>query len=457
MKTHDVLNWIKEIHRQLDEKTQSSEGIVPIEQLREKLDLEVNREASKQEQLMSFINAYIRYSAPTSSKRFMNQLWSSTEPESLIGEHLSAALNTSMYTYEVAPVATLLEQSLVDYLSNKIWKQNCEGVMTSGGTASNMQALLTARNFKVKSSKGEGLQSLHHPLYVIASKEAHYSVKRSLNILGLGEDQLIEVEVNSSGQMTAEGVESAIEQVKAKSGQVLAVVATAGTTVRGAFDDLKGIGKLCEAQNVWFHVDGAYGASVILSESHSELVHGIEHADSVSWDFHKMLGLHLPAAFLFMKQKGQLAGALASGNDGYLFHDEDTMDLGKKSLQCGRRADVVKLWLSWKAKGEIGFQERIDSMFASARGLAELIEQNPKLELLETPQSINVCFRYRSEDGERYEHVIRETLKEQGSLIVNFSKNEEGPFFRVAVTRPDIDQNDWKDFLSQIIKQGEQL
>ena len=322
--------------------------------------------------------------------------------------------------------------------------------MTSGGTASNLQALMIARNERLQESKEHGLSGGVKKPYILASKEAHYSIKRACNILGLGHAGLIEVEADSDGRMMGSAVESAIAEVEKLAGHVVAVVATAGTTVKGAFDDILGIGEVCKRQKVWFHVDGAYGASVLLSESHRDLMQGGSLADSVSWDFHKMLGLHLPAAFVFVRKKGLLKKSLASGNDDYLFHDEDDLDLGPKSLQCGRRADVVKLWLSWMAQGERGFSERIDGLFNAASVMRDLIEKDHNFVLVAKPQSINVCFRYNSPDGIRHEKSIRTRMLEEGSAILNYSEDSQGPFFRLAITRPDLTTSDLRGLLDLI-------
>lgn len=396
------------------------------------------------EGLREFLSSYLEQSINTNHPGFMNQLWSQTETESVMAEWVTAMTNTSMYTYEVAPLATEMELALVRKLTALLWGHEGEGVMTSGGTASNLQALLTARNVRLDQSKTKGL--VNQELYVLASEEAHYSVKRSLNILGLGSDHLIEIEAKTSGEMDIDDLELQIRNLQNQKKQILAIVATAGTTVKGAYDPIRPIADLCSSSNIWLHVDGAYGASVALSAQHNELLEGIVRADSVAWDFHKMLGLNLPCAFLFMKEKGLLKRALSSGNDDYLFHDEDNIDLGPMSLQCGRRADVIKLFATWVSKGDEGFSQRINQLFDLSRYAALKIKESSKLQLVTEPQSINVCCRV--EGGK--EVFVREHLKNTNQYLVNYASDKEGPFLRLVFSNPYWKHEDVDRFILSI-------
>lgn len=415
----------------------------------EKFPLEVRQQGATAEEMSQTIQEYLKYSVNTSHPAYANQLWSKVESMSVLGELLASVTNTSMYTYEVAPVATLMEKEMMSYLSELIWSSEGGGVMTSGGTASNLQALLTARQIKVPQSKSQGVHGEN--LVVLAADNAHYSIKRAVNLLGLGHDNLVEVKTNDLGQMTAQAVETAVASVRHAGKNPYCLVSTAGTTVHGAFDDLSALGELCAKEKLWFHVDGAYGASVLLSNKHRALMKGVQLADSLSWDFHKMLGLNLPCAFLFTKVKGQLRKALSTGNDDYLFHDEDSIDLGVSSLQCGRRNDILKLWLCWMEQGHEGFANRVERLFDLSQELAELVKNTPDFELLLTPESINVCFRFQTENtNERLESEIRSRLLKQRQWMVNFSQDERGPFFRFAVTNPELTADHFKDLLQQI-------
>ena len=247
-------------------------GLTP-EQLKSQLGLALPSRPQTAAEIEKFVDDYLSHAVNTSHPLYCNQLWSQTHSISAIGEFISALSNTSMYTYEVAPVATLLEREMVAYLSKLIWPQDSapEGLMTSGGSASNLQALLCARNKKFPESKEEGLHTRSKATILVA-KNAHYSLKRAANILGIGHQGLVEVPVNDSGQMCANALEEALAQL---TGTPFAVVSTAGTTVEGSYDNFQKLGDICSKHGLWFHIDGAYGASVLLSKKHQDLMKGV--------------------------------------------------------------------------------------------------------------------------------------------------------------------------------------
>ena len=163
-----------------------------------------------------------------------------------------------------------------------------------------------------------------------------------------------------------------------------------------------------------------------IEPKHKMLFEGLEHADSLSWDFHKAMGLHLSCAFLLTQHKNVLNNALKAGNDEYLFHEDqqDFSDLGQISLQCGRRVDILKLWVTWLSRGQIGMEKGSINFFESAQHLSQLIKKLPQLQLLVEPQSTNVCFRYIGKTkpvNVRLEAEIRNLLMLKGMGYINYS------------------------------------
>ncbi len=423
-------------------------NFLPPDELSKLIDLSLKNEGAPRQDFQKFLSNYIEYSVNTNHDMYLNQLWSRTQETSVLGELLSSLTNTSMYTYEAAPVATLLERKMLDYLTKMIWEEVCDGIMTSGGTASNLQALLAARNSQLESVKNKGLRALKKNPVILTADNCHYSIKRTANILGLGQEQLVEVETNNDGVMTVEALKKTLRDLDSREFYPFCIVSTAGSTVEGSFDDIESIGKICKEKQIWFHVDAAYGGSALLSDKHKKLMNGIELADSVTWDFHKMLGLNLPCAFLLTKEKGVLQKTLSSDNDSYLFHDVENYNLGVSSLQCGRRNDILKLWLTWLRFGSNSFEKRVNRLFEQSIYFTELIQKSQKFNLIKKPHSINVCFRYASEDGSRKEEEIRTELLKTGKLMVNYSKDKDGHFFRIAFTNPDLENQ----HLDQVLK-----
>ncbi len=442
-------------------KGRSQQGLQPYveEPFFEEL-FEINEDfgsAKSYEKVNSFVVNYLKHSINTHDPKFSNQLWSKTENTSIIGEILTAFTNTSMYTYEVAPIATLLEHKMVKYLSGLIWPEGGEGLMTSGGAASNLQALFLARAKAIPSSKSRGLTHLDTRPVILVANNAHYSIGRSALVLGVGSEQIIEVATDLNGQMNLQDLESQMNLIQSdKHLNLIAVISTAGTTVEGSYDNLKFIGQLCKEHGVWLHIDGAYGASVLLADNHSFLMKGVEHADSVSWDFHKMMGLNLPAAFLFTKHRGFLRESMNLNDDSYLFHGGKNLDLGPLSLQCGRRVDILKLWISWLVNGKTGFADRIDKLFETTKLFSSMIDSDPDFKLLYSPQSINICFRF-TEREKLTEEKVRNHMKQDGSALLNYSTDKDGSFFRFVSSRADLDKSYFESLLQNMKAAKNQL
>jgi glutamate/tyrosine decarboxylase-like PLP-dependent enzyme len=163
----------------------------------------------------------------------------------------------------------------------------------------------------------------------------------------------------------------------------------------GAYDPIDEMAEICQKHNIWLHADGSFGGSLILSEKHRHMMKGLEKTDSFAWNPHKLMNIPLICSVILVKQKGTLQYNLTDLNTDYIFHDIDEIeDLGKKSIQCGRRVDAVKLWFAWKYFGLEGYQQRIDNLMEMAAYAEKLVHENPRLELMAPRQSFAICFRY---------------------------------------------------------------
>jgi L-2,4-diaminobutyrate decarboxylase len=178
---------------------------------------------------------------------------------------------------------------------------------------------------------------------------------------------------------------------------VMAVVATAGQTATGAFDDIDTIGQMCEARGIWLHIDGAHGATALLSDRHRHRVRGIERARSIAWDPHKMMLLPLPAGMLLVRNERDLQAAF-SQRAPYLFQGDGgtarVRDQGVRSFQCSRRADVLKLWVVLQRLGRRGLAALHDHLCDLAVAVSSELLKHPEFEVLHAPESNILCFRY---------------------------------------------------------------
>jgi L-2,4-diaminobutyrate decarboxylase len=309
-------------------------------------------------------------------------------------EALTAALNQSAAVWEMSPVGTAIETQVVRWLCDLAGMGPAAGgTFTSGGTEATFAGLLAARHAALPDAWRRGVGA--DPPVVVCGEHAHYAVARAVGELGLGTDR--SVVVPSRGfRMDVGALERALDELATRGRSVMAVVATAGTTATGSFDDLEAIGRLCEARGVWLHVDGAHGASALFSPAHRARVAGLHRARSIAWDPHKMMLMPLTASVVLVREERDLQAAF-SQQAPYLFHAGDggrPWDQGLRSFACSRRVDALKVWVALQRHGASGFGALYDHLCATAQALHDAIGERPDFEALHAPESNILCFRF---------------------------------------------------------------
>lgn len=380
----------------------------------------------------------------TTTRRFYNQLFSGRDDFGSIGEILAAFLNSSMYTFKAAGPQVVLERELIGHMGRRIGYPAADGTFVPGGSMANLAAMLLARNRAVPEARNGGLDGSKLVFY--ASACCHYSVPKAAGILGIGRDRLHRVAVDERGRMLPGELRTTIEADLASGLRPFLVIATAGTTVRGAYDPLGPVADLCQEFGLWFHVDGAMGGSALMSETHRALLDGSGRSDSFGWDAHKLLGVPLSCSAILVRERGALFESL-SEQASYLFqNDTDEYDVGQISLQCGRRNDALKLWAAWQHHGDRGFGQRIDRLFGLTRYAEAIVRRDPELKLSCPVESITVCFEvlgYRSE-------ALCETLRRRGEALVGFSVVGGRKVIRLAITNGAMDETDIDEFFTML-------
>lgn len=403
------------------------------------------------ESLWLMVDAYLSHSVKTAHPQYFNQLWAGQSAPALIGSVIESLANTSMYTYEVAPAATLIETEVLERFKKVFGFSNGEAQVTTGGSNSNYIALLLALHKRFPELKLHGLQGLPK-VSVFVSEDAHYSMDKAMLMSGLGLNSLIRVPVDNTGRMQIGALRTQLEQTVAEGRVPVSIVGTAGTTVRGAFDDFSSIASLAKMHGCWFHIDGAWGGAVAFSQRERQRLEGSQHADSLSWDGHKMLGVPLMCGVLFVQQPGHFDNVCNLGDTSYIFHQgAERQDLGPYSLQCGRRVDMFKMWLEYVFYGENGFEERIDK-FMSLAALAEArIHAEPGLELQSHRWINNICFRSLPDsniDISVFNKRIREKLYQSGDALVNIAYINDELTVRLIIANKDVTESDIHDFFN---------
>lgn len=375
----------------------------------------------------------IMAATPSSSHpRFVNQLFGGRIPEAVAADALALLANSSMYTYKAAGAQVIVESAVLARLLAAAEMPGGEGSFTPGGSAANLAALLLARTRAFPQIRDEGADGLRATVYT--SAESHYSIRKNAGILGLGRNQVRMVPVLADGRMDLDALSASMAADEAAGYVPLAVNATAGTTVRGAFDDIRGVAGVASRYGAWLHVDGALGASLLLSPTWRARLDGIELADSLAWNPHKMMGVALQTSVLLVRQRGSLAASLDE-TAGYLFQAHgDHYNPGHASLQCGRRNDAFRLWSAWCRLGDRGWADRIDAQMALAQEAARMIAEDPLLELLEPPPSVNVCFNLRGVAPE----TVCTRLNEKGTLKIGYGQVGERTGIRLVCVNPAL-------------------
>ena len=283
----------------------------------------------------------LEYSVNSSSPRFFNQLSQRVDPVAVAGEWIAATTNTNAMTYEIAPVVTLMERAVIARFAAAVGPRFAaahDGLFVPGSSIGNLYALLLARDRAAPSLRQTGAAGGPR-LVAFVSSDAHFSFAKGAAVLGLGLDNLVRVATDARGRMDVGALRDAVAAARAAGGVPFFVGATAGSTVLGAFDDLKAIRAVCDAERMWLHADAAWGGAALFSPTHRALLDGVDAADSVACSLHKMLGVALQAAVFVARA----AGALDSNkyDASYLYQRDKlhaSMDLGDRSIQVAAAA-----------------------------------------------------------------------------------------------------------------------
>ncbi|XP_046489258.2 cysteine sulfinic acid decarboxylase isoform X2 [Neodiprion pinetum] len=450
------------------------------EGLKNELSVDLGEDGTSHDELDKVLRQIARYSVKTSHPNFHNQLYGGVDSYGLAGAWLTEALNSSQYTFEVAPVFTLLECEVLRValaLFGYPKHPEGDGILCPGGSIANMYGMVLARYKRLPEVKTKGLSG-SPPLACFTSQAAHYSIKKGAHWLGLGTESVYQIKTDDKDRMLPGELKKAIEQARKDGRLPFFVNATVGTTVLGAIDPLNEIAEICKAENVWLHVDACLGGTLVLSGERRDRLIGVEMSDSVSWNPHKLLGAPLQCSLFLVKGEGSLHKANSAAAN-YLFQQDKfydvSWDTGDKSVQCGRKVDALKLWLMWKAKGTNGLRRAVDHAVAAARYFQNQIAARRGFRLvIPEAECSSVCFWYippsmrgLEETDEWREKLykvapkIKERMVMDGSLMLGYtplSHKGLGNFFRMVVTcSPEAKESSMNFVIQQIEKFGQDL
>jgi len=311
---------------------------------------------------------------------------------SVLGDWVAAALNNNMLSVEMSPILSRLEVGTMGALAQLFGLgERAGGVLASGGTLANLQALTVARNHCL-GVMDTGLAGLAQRPVIVASALAHSSIRKAAMVLGLGTAGLVSIPADAQGKLDLPALEDYLHQAPALGQRPFALVATAGTTVTGNIDPLPALSDIAQGHGLWFHVDAAYGGAMMFSARHRPRLAGIERADSVTFNPQKWLYVTKTCATVMFRDMGLLNRQFRVSAP-YMDSDTDLPNLGEISLQGTRPADILKLWLSLRHLGQRQYGELVDASYALTAHFVAEVQQRPYLELATPPEMNLVCFR----------------------------------------------------------------
>jgi L-2,4-diaminobutyrate decarboxylase len=379
-------------------------------------------------------------------------------PAAALAGLLSSFLNNGMAVYEMGAAATAIEKIVIDTFNQVIgYGTTADGYLTSGGTLANLTALLAAR--KAKAPEDVWQEGHGKALAVMVSEEAHYCIDRAARIMGLGAKGIIKIPVNSNYHMRTELLDHYYQIAEHEGLQVIAVIGSACSTSTGTYDDLEAIASFCEAKGLWFHVDGAHGGAAAFSQQYKHLVKGMERADSVAIDCHKMLMTPALATALLFKET-QHSYTTFSQKAQYLWsqaEDNEWHNLAKRTFECTKLMMSIKFFTLLKMYGLPLFDANVTSLYNLARSFAQLIKNDTRFELALEPVSNIVCFRYVFPGADELQHNkmngrIRESLLEQGDFYIVQTTLHNTVYLRTTLMNPFTTESHLSNLLATIVQ-----
>ncbi|MEB3335471.1 MAG: pyridoxal-dependent decarboxylase [Cyanobacteriota bacterium] len=330
---------------------------------------------------------------------------------SVVADMVAAGLNNNLLADELSPSLRRLERSLCALIAERLGlPPGAGGVPASGGSLSNLMALVTARQQRCPEAGREAV--------VVCSADAHVSLDKAVRVMGLPPEALHRLPVDQEGRLQPEVLEGHVMTLRRQGVPVIAVVATAGTTVRGAVDPLPAVARICGEHGLWLHVDGAIGAAFALVPRHRALVPGLGAADSITFNPQKVIGITKTSSLLLMADPSNLQAAFATGLP-YMEPSWGGGHGGEEGLQGTRPAEILKLWLGLRQLGWGGVEALLGAALDRQRQLLSLLASQPRLELRGGPLHL-LAFRPGHLDPQasaRWSETTRQRLLEHRLML----------------------------------------
>lgn len=403
------------------------------------------------ERLADFLKHYLGAATRLHHPAYMAHQVAVPHPTAAVAALIDAYTNNAMAIYEMGPAAATIELAVLNWMLGKVgWHaapvpgagsdatDHGAGVLTHGGSLANLTALLAARARIAPAAWQEGTPA---NLVIIAPPACHYSIARAAAILGLGQRALRPAPIDHEERLDPSRLGALIDDIRAGGQEVLCVVANACATASGLYDPLRPTAQLCRDRGVWLHVDGAHGASALLSERHRVLLDGVALADSLLWDAHKMLRTPTLCAALLVRDHRHLDQAFHE-QASYLFHDKDQpgLDFIHRTVECTKAGLGLKAFFALAAQGEQAMAAFIDRQTDLATQAAAFLRAQPDIAVAVEPESNIVCFRLGDDDA--HQLALRKALIAAGRHYISTTEYQGRRWLRLALMNPATELSD---------------
>ncbi|MER5911601.1 lysine decarboxylase DesA [Streptomyces sp. NPDC001982] len=410
-------------------------------------------------------DVYLRDAVYFHHPRYLAHLNCPVVIPAVLGEAVLSAVNSSLDTWDQSAGGTLIERKLVDWTAARIGLgPAADGVFTSGGTQSNLQALLLAREEAKPGREGREYPASLAKLRIFASEVSHFSVKKSAKLLGLSPDSVVSIPVDHDKRMQTVALAHELERCRRDGLIPMAVVATAGTTDFGSIDPLPEISELCTQHGVWLHVDAAYGCGLLASLKYRDRIAGIDRADSITVDYHKSFFQPVSSSAVLVRDASTLRHATYHAE--YLnprrMVQERIPNQVDKSLQTTRRFDALKLWMTLRTMGADGIGELFDEVCDLAREGWQLLAADPRFDVVVEPSLSTLVFRYipaavtDPAEIDRANLYARKVLFASGDAVVAGTKVSGRHYLKFTLLNPETTTEDIAAVLGLIAGHAEQ-
>ncbi|GHH86969.1 amino acid decarboxylase [Streptomyces sulfonofaciens] len=423
-----------------------------------------------QARLDAILDLYVRTGIQVHSPGYMGRQFSGVVPLSGVVDFVSSVVNQPSSFYEAGQLPSVAERIMADELNRFIgWAPGTFAMITtSGASLANLTALLAARNKAFPGfwsdggpARGEGGG---RPAVAVGA-DVHYSVSRAAGVLGIGDAQIVRLPLGPDRRVCPQRARDELAEAERRGLKVFCLVASAGTTSVGAFDPLDELGDLARDKGMWLHVDGAHGASLLVSDRFRGRLRGIEKADSLAWDAHKMMFVPAPCTLLFYRDEADSLGAFRQ-RASYVFDEEPDpyteLDSGGRNFECTKRPMIMPLWTLWAVYGPALFAEKIEYLCDLAAETHRILLGEPDFEAVHRPEANILCFRHRpaglgERDVHRFQVAIRNRIKREGTYFISKVDIDGVAALRVVMMNHQITADHVRALLDEIRRVGQDL